>query len=70
MMERSSEEEIKKLLMRRYRKRNILVGLGLAAGVLGIYGYSMLAVKQENFLDEDFDKPGPSAKTDLKSNSN
>lgn len=44
--------------MKRYRSRNIVVGLGLAASVLGIYAYSMFAVKQENFLGEDFDKPG------------
>jgi hypothetical protein len=55
-MDQAREEELKKLLMSKYRRRNILVGLGLAAGVLGIYAYSMLAVKQENFLDEDFDK--------------
>ena len=62
-MERASEEEIKRLLMRRYKRRNIAVGLGLAAGVFGIYAYSMLAVKQENFLDEDFDVPGPDTRT-------
>lgn len=53
-------EIIKEVIRRRYRKRNTLVGLGLAAGVLGIYAYSMFAVKQENFLDEEFDKPGAS----------
>ena len=53
-------ELIKEMVRRRYKKRNTLVGLGLAAGVLGIYGYSMFAVKQENFLDEEFDKPGAS----------
>lgn len=51
------DAEIKRFLMKKYRNRNITVGLCLAAGVLGIYGYSMFAVKQENFLDEDFDKP-------------
>ena len=44
------------LLMRKYKRRNLAVGLSLAAGVLGIYVYSMYAVKQESFLDEDFDK--------------
>ena len=44
------------LLMRKYKRRNLAVGLSLAAGVLGIYIYSMYAVKQESFLDEDFDK--------------
>ena len=56
-MERLPEQEIKRLLMRKYQKRNILVGLGLTAGVLGIYFYSMFAVKQENFLDKEFDEP-------------
>uniref|UniRef100_A0A1X7VFH9 Cytochrome c oxidase assembly factor 3 mitochondrial coiled-coil domain-containing protein n=1 Tax=Amphimedon queenslandica TaxID=400682 RepID=A0A1X7VFH9_AMPQE len=51
-------EIVKEVIRRRYGKRNTVVGLGLAAGVLGIYAYSMFAVKQENFLDEEFDKPG------------
>lgn len=38
------------------RKRNILTGLGVGATVLSIYLYSMLAVKQEKFLD-DFNEP-------------
>ena len=57
VMERVSEEEVKRIMMKRYRSRNIRVGLGLAAGVFGIYAYSMYAVKQDSHLDEEFDKP-------------
>ena len=42
------------------KKRNTLVGLGILAGVLGIYAYTMYAVKQKKFLDKEFDKPGAS----------
>ncbi len=38
------------------RRRNNLTGLVLGGTVLGIYLYSMLAVKQEKFLD-DFSEP-------------
>lgn len=38
------------------RRRNTLTGWGLGAAVIGIYSYSMFAVKQEKFLD-DFDEP-------------
>lgn len=38
------------------RKKNTLTGALLGAAVLGIYTYSMYAVKQETFLD-DFDEP-------------
>ncbi len=57
VMQRVTEEEIKRIMMKRYRSRNILVGLGLTLGVFGIYAYSMYAVKQESHLDEEFDKP-------------
>ena len=43
-------------LMRKYRTKNGLVALGILGGVFSIYAYSMLAVKQEHFLDEEFDK--------------
>lgn len=33
-----------------------ILGCALGLGVLGIYGYSMFAVKQEHFLD-DFEEP-------------
>lgn len=38
------------------RRRNTWTGWGLGAVVIGIYAYSMFAVKQEKFLD-DFDEP-------------
>lgn len=38
------------------RRGNAALGLTLAAGVLGIYFYTMYAVKQETFLD-DFNVP-------------
>lgn len=42
--------------LQRIRKNNRITGFLLGAGVLGIYGYSMYAIHQENFLD-DFDEP-------------
>ena len=57
VMERVTEEEIKRIMMKRYRSRNIRVGLALTLGVFGVYAYSMYAVKREGHLDEEFDKP-------------
>jgi len=42
--------------LRKTRKSNVITGLALSAGVLSIYAYSLLAVKQETFLD-DFEEP-------------
>ena len=56
VMRRLSEIEVKRFLLSRYRKRNTIVGLSLLGGVLGIYAYSMLAVRQETLdLDELID---------------
>ena len=60
-MQRLTASDLKWLAMRRYRKKNAIVGLSILAGVLGVYAYSMWAVKQEDFLDEDFNTPGPSS---------
>ena len=60
-MQRLTDSDLKWLAMRRYRKKNTIVGLSILAGVLGVYAYSMWAVKQEDFLDEDFNIPGPSS---------
>lgn len=54
LIESQNLERIAKL--ERIRKRNTLTGWGLAAVVVGIYTFSMFAVKQERFLD-DFDEP-------------
>ncbi|XP_015516207.1 cytochrome c oxidase assembly factor 3, mitochondrial [Neodiprion pinetum] len=42
--------------LKRMQRNNRYTGLALGALVLGIYGYSMYAVRQENFLD-DFEEP-------------
>ncbi|XP_004859365.1 cytochrome c oxidase assembly factor 3 homolog, mitochondrial [Heterocephalus glaber] len=34
------------------RTRNIVIGLGIGALVLGIYGYTIYSISQERFLDE------------------
>ena len=44
------------MVMQRYRLRNRLVGLGLLVGVALIYSYPFLSVKQETFLDEEFNR--------------
>ena len=51
------DAELNRLALLRYRRRNLFLGLGLLAGVLGIYGYSMYAVKQESLDLDDLDKP-------------
>ena len=38
------------------RRKNRWTGLGLGIGVISIYLYSMMSIKQENFLD-DFEEP-------------
>lgn len=63
---RAQQEMKRKMLMSRYRTRNIAVGLGLTAGILAVYAYSMLAVKQETFLDEDLDQPASISQTPSK----
>lgn len=42
--------------LNRIRRRNIFTGLSLGALVVSIFSYSILAVKQETFLD-DFEPP-------------
>lgn len=42
-------------LLAKYRWRNAGVAATIIASVAAIYGYSMYAVKQENFLDSEFD---------------
>lgn len=61
VMQRLTESDLKWLAMQRYRRRNVITGLSILAGVLGVYTYSMWAVKQEDFLDEEFNKHGPSS---------
>nr|CAH7714948.1 unnamed protein product [Callosobruchus chinensis] len=53
-IEKKNFERVQKLKL--IRRKNLITGVLLGAGVLGIYGYSMYAVKQESFLD-DFDEP-------------
>ncbi|CAG9798522.1 unnamed protein product [Chironomus riparius] len=51
------EQNIQRVLkLKKTRKNNILTAVALGVSVLGIYGYSMYAVKQEKFLD-DFEEP-------------
>ena len=59
VLQRLSEAEVKRIMMRRFRTRNAVVGLTVLAAVFGVYTYTMWAVKQESFLDEEFDKVPP-----------
>lgn len=54
VIERQNLQRVTKL--KALRKRNTLTGLAVGGTVIGIYLYSMLAVKQEKFLD-DFNEP-------------
>ncbi|KAJ4448901.1 hypothetical protein ANN_00293 [Periplaneta americana] len=42
--------------LQKLRQRNVRTGFMLGTGVLGIYLYTIFAVRQEKFLD-DFDEP-------------
>lgn len=53
-IERQNLERVIKL--KRVRRNNTITGSLLGIAALAIYGYSMYAVRQENFLD-DFDEP-------------
>lgn len=54
LIEQKNLERVQKL--QQINRRNRITGLAIGAGVLSIYAYSILAVKQETFLD-DFDEP-------------
>lgn len=54
ILERENRERALKL--KNLRSKNLIVGGILCASVLSIYSYSILAVKQETFLD-DFEEP-------------
>lgn len=54
LIEKENLNRVKKL--QGLRRRNNLTGIVLGGTVLSIYLYSMLAVKQEKFLD-DFSEP-------------
>lgn len=52
-LKRAEEINLERALKyKKLRKSNAILGLSLAAGVLGIYFYTMYAVKQETFLDD------------------
>ena len=50
ILEQQNLERVAKL--KQLKRKNLITGLSLAAIVVGIYTYSIVAVKQENFLDE------------------
>lgn len=54
LVEQENLKRVKKLEF--IRKRNWITGWTLGLGVLSIYGYTILAIKQERFLD-DFTEP-------------
>lgn len=54
IIEQKNRERVIKL--QQIGKRNRITGLSIGAGVVGIYLYSIFAVKQETFLD-DFEEP-------------
>lgn len=52
--EQQNLERVQKL--KRVRQKNVITGCLLGAGVLSIYAYTLLSIKQEVFLD-DFNEP-------------
>lgn len=60
-IEKENIERAQKLT--KLRRKNIFTALSLGAAVIGIYAYTILAVKQETFLD-DFDEPATQPATE------
>lgn len=54
LIEQENLKRVKKLEL--IRKRNWITGWSLGLCVLSIYGYTILTIKQERFLD-DFNEP-------------
>lgn len=54
ILEKQNIDRVAKL--KRLRRNNLITGFALLGSVIGIYTYSILAVKQEKFLDELDDK--------------
>ena len=57
LWKRLAENEVKRIMLARYRRRNGILGLCLLGGVLSVYGYSMFAVKQEHLDLDDIVDP-------------
>lgn len=54
LVEKENRDRVKKF--EKARTRNIWTGIALGFTVLSIYGYTILSIKQEKFLD-DFEEP-------------
>ncbi|KQS43812.1 cytochrome c oxidase assembly factor 3, mitochondrial [Drosophila erecta] len=54
LIEEQNLDRVQKL--KRIRRNNLLTAGALGVSVLAIYGYSILSVQQEKFLD-DFEEP-------------
>lgn len=54
LIEEKNRQRVKRL--QQIAKKNRITGLSIGLGVLGVYAYSIFAVKQETFLD-DFNEP-------------
>lgn len=54
LVEQENLKRVKKLEI--LRKRNWITGWALGLSVLGIYGYTIATIRQEQFLD-NFDEP-------------
>jgi len=50
---------------KKYRRTDLIVAATCSSIALGIYAYTMFAIKQENFLD-DFEVPNPLPEEDEK----
>ncbi|XP_076633477.1 cytochrome c oxidase assembly factor 3, mitochondrial-like [Colletes latitarsis] len=57
LLKRAEEINYKRAIKyQKTRKNTSILALGLTLGVIGIYSYTIYAVKQETFLD-DFNEP-------------
>lgn len=70
MMKRLRDERIRQHTLRQMRSRNILVGASVLGVMATIYFYTLRATKQENFLDKEFDSPGPGVQRSTQTSKN
>ena len=70
MVKRLKDEQIRQHTLKQMRSRNILVGASVLGVMAAIYFYTLRTTKQENFLDKEFDNPGPGVQRSTQQNEN
>ena len=50
------EEQVRRMTLRQYRSRNILVASMVLGTMAAVYIYTIRVTRQEHFLDDEFEK--------------